>query len=363
MEKPLAPGSTIGIIGGGQLGRMLAMAAAEMGYHTHIYSPQSECPAAEVARRVTVADYEDEEALARFVKQVDVITYEFENIPIGSIRWLEGWVPVHPNASLLSTTQHRVHEKRAVQELGITTAPFRPVESLESLKEAIKEIGLPAILKTCRMGYDGKGQVKLEEGTNIEQAWAQLKTDDAILEGLINFELEVSVIVARNAKGDIATYCPVQNIHENHILSETIAPAPISPYVWRSACDTAKVIAEGLELTGLLAIEMFITKDDNILINELAPRPHNSGHWTIDACVTSQFHQTIRAVTGHPLGSTQRLCDARMRNLIGSQLDDWPTHIADPFSKLHIYGKKETLEGRKMGHVTQLLVDKKNPNT
>jgi 5-(carboxyamino)imidazole ribonucleotide synthase len=360
MDQPLEPGATIGILGGGQLGKMLAMAASEMGYNTHIYTNESDCPAAAISRRITVAEYDDEEALASFAKRVDVVTYEFENIPISPVRWLAAWVPVYPDPDLLSITQHRVQEKQAVRQLGITTAPFQAVTNLEELKSAVEEIGLPAILKTCRMGYDGKGQLRLEENTNLELAWKQLDTDDAILEGLVNFELEISVIVARNHQGDVATYCPVHNIHKNHILSETIVPAPISPYIWRNAMDTAQNVANGMDLHGLLAIEMFVTKDDNILINEMAPRPHNSGHWTLDAAATSQFHQTIRAVTGQPLGSTQRLCSARMINLIGDDIKQWPTYMAEPATKVHIYGKKEIREGRKMGHVTQLQLEKKS---
>lgn len=356
MQKPLPPGSTIGILGGGQLGRMMAMAATQLGYHTHIYCPEKNPPAEEVSRTTTCAAYEDEASLKAFAKTVDVVTYEFENIPIAPVRWLAAWVPVRPGAALLATTQHRVLEKQAVNRLGIKTAPFTQVTTLEELQKAARIQGLPGVLKTCRMGYDGKGQIMLDEKADLEKAWAKLKTDDAILEGLVNFSMEISVIVARDSQGHIASYPPVQNIHKHHILAETIAPAPISASLHRKAATMAHTIAQGLDLCGLLAIEMFVTHDDDILVNELAPRPHNSGHWTLDACATSQFTQSIRAVAGLPLGNPAPLCHARMLNLVGSEVNDWQKHATDPNSKLHLYGKSETREGRKMGHVTQLIL-------
>lgn len=351
----IAPGATIGILGGGQLGRMLAMAAAEMGYHTHIYCPEKAAPASEVATRTTTAAYEDEAALDTFAAGVDVVTYEFENIPLLPVRRLAARVPLHPGPQLLAATQHRVEEKQALNALGIGTAPFTAVRSLEELEHAARVQGLPGVLKTCRMGYDGKGQVMLETGSDLRQAWEKLATDDAILEGLVDFRMEISVIVARGADGRIESYCPVQNIHKHHILSETIAPAPVSAALAERATAIAHRIAQGLGLTGLLAIEMFLTGDDTILVNELAPRPHNSGHWTMDACVTSQFTQTIRAICGLPLGSPARLCDARMLNLIGDDVKDWQKHLA-PHAKLHLYGKSEVRRGRKMGHVNFLTL-------
>lgn len=354
--KPLPPGSTIGILGGGQLGRMMAMAAAELGYHVHIYCPEKNCPAAEVAHQTTTADYEDEAALKAFAATVQVVTYEFENIPIAPVRWLAAWVPVRPGPQLLATTQHRVIEKQAVGQLGIKTAPFTAVRSLEELQAAAKQQGLPGVLKTCRMGYDGKGQVMLDAKSDLAKAWRQLNTDDAILEGLVKFHMEISVIVARDTAGNIESYVPVQNIHEHHILAQTIAPAPISATLHRKASTIAHTIAQGLDLCGLLAIEMFVTTDDEILVNELAPRPHNSGHWTMDACITSQFTQVIRAVVGLPLGNPAALCNARMLNLIGKQVDDWKKHAGNPNAKLHLYGKSETRPGRKMGHVTELTL-------
>lgn len=351
----IAPKATIGILGGGQLGRMLAMAAAEMGYHTHIYCPEQNCPASEVAQSTTYAQYEDLASLKAFAAKVDVVTYEFENIPFAPVAELAKLVPVFPSPEVLSTAQHRVTEKQAITRLGAKTAPFAPVTSLEELRAAAQTIGLPAVLKTCRMGYDGKGQVMLKPDTDLAAAWASLNTDDAILEGFVNFRMEISVIIARDAEGNMESYCPVQNIHKHHILSETIAPAPISQSLRDKAEAIAHTIAKGLNLVGLLAIEMFVTNDDDILINETAPRPHNSGHWTMDACITSQFTQTIRAICGLPLGNPTRLCDAKMLNLIGNDVNDWQKYAAQANAKLHLYGKSETREGRKMGHVNILF--------
>ncbi len=347
----IAPGKTIGILGGGQLGRMLAMAAAEMGYHTHIYCPEANCPASEVAAHSTTAAYEDEAALAQFASSVDVVTYEFENIPLAPVAALAKLVPVFPSPEVLATAQHRVQEKKTINDLGVKTAPFIPVHSLDDLRKAAKTLGLPAIVKTSRMGYDGKGQVMLKSEADLEPAWNALKTDDAVLEGFVNFRMEISVIIARDKSGNMQSYCPVQNIHKHHILSETIAPAPIAQGLRDKAEAIAHTIAKGIDLVGLLAIEMFVTDNDDIIINEMAPRPHNSGHWTMDACITSQFAQTVRAICGLPLGNPARLCDARMVNLIGNDINDWKTYAAMPNAKLHLYGKTETRDGRKMGHV------------
>ncbi|NBX03481.1 MAG: 5-(carboxyamino)imidazole ribonucleotide synthase [Alphaproteobacteria bacterium] len=352
MNHALPPGSTIGILGGGQLGRMMAMAAAEMGYHVHIYCPEKDCPAAEVAHKTTVAAYDDAAAMAAFAKSVDVVTYEFENIPAAPVEKIAAIVPVRPSPSVLSTSQHRTLEKTAIQKLGIKTAPFAPVKNVDDLKIAVQKIGLPAVLKTATMGYDGKGQWKILSAEELPA----IPAGDYVLEGFINFRMEISVIVARDVAGNIACYCPVENIHKNHILDQTIAPARIFPQLAEKAENIAKKIAEGFGLVGLLAIEMFVTDDDEILVNETAPRPHNSGHWTMDACITSQFTQVIRAVCGLPLGNPERLCDARMLNLIGDDAADWQKHAATPNAKLHLYGKKEARAGRKMGHVTFLEI-------
>lgn len=344
----IAPGATIGILGGGQLGRMLAMAAARMGYHCHIYSPEADAPAFEVAKYHTHAAYEDATKLKAFADSVDVVTYEFENIPAAPLKAIAQ--KIHPSLEILETTQHRLKEKQGINRFGIKTAPFAAVGSQAELAAAIEKIGLPAVLKTCTMGYDGKGQWKIK-GQGDTPPLPSI-TEDYILEGFVDFTMEISVIVARSQTGETACYPPVQNTHKNHILYETIVPAPISPELAAKAQAVAITLAQGLELIGLMAVEIFVTKEGEILVNELAPRPHNSGHWTLDACVTSQFEQTIRAICGLPLGSTGRLCDARMLNLIGDDIKDWQTYAKQPNAKLHLYGKKESRPGRKMGHVT-----------
>ncbi len=347
-------GSTIGILGGGQLGRMLAIAAAELGYHAHIYSPEADAPAKAVALHHTEGAYEDAEALARFAASVDVVTFEFENIPVTAVTALAASCPVHPSAAVLRTCQHRILEKEFIRSLGIETAPFKPVYSAEDLRSAVAWIGLPAILKTAELGYDGKGQIKLEAGVDLDAAWAQLNTKEAVLEGFVLFEREISVLICRSASGESAAYAPVENIHRHHILHQTIAPAPISPRIAAEAEGIAAAIAGALELVGILAVEMFVEKDGTLRVNELAPRPHNSGHWTLDASVTSQFEQTVRAICGLPLGSAEALCGAVMTNIIGDEINEWRDRAGGKFTKLHLYGKKEARPGRKMGHVTVL---------
>jgi 5-(carboxyamino)imidazole ribonucleotide synthase len=346
----IAPGSTIGILGGGQLGRMLAIAAMEMGYHVHIYCPEEDSPASHVATHTTVAAYDDVEALKKFAAGCDIVTYEFENIPAAPLSAIAD--KIRPGIEILAMSQHRVREKQAVNKLGVATAPFAPVNSQEDLKAAIRNIGLPAVLKTATMGYDGKGQWKIKAESDLPA----LAPGEYILEGFVEFRMEISVIVARDAQGNIACYVPVQNTHKNHILHETIAPAPISEALAKKAEGVARAIAEGIKLVGLMAVEMFVTGKDEILVNELAPRPHNSGHWTIDACVTSQFEQCVRAICGLPLGNPARLCDARMLNLIGDDINDWQKYVQMPGAKLHLYGKKDARPGRKMGHVTFLEI-------
>lgn len=354
MTTRLPPGSTLGILGGGQLGRMLAIAAAELGYQTHIYCPEAGSPAFEVATHHTIGSYEDLAAMETFARQVNVVTYEFENIPSNGVKHIELLVPVRPGADVLSLCQNRLREKTFVRELGIGTAEFRGVTSLETCQAAVKALGTPCVLKTTEMGYDGKGQVTIFEANEAERAWNMLKTQEAILEAFVDFRMELSVIVARSVTGEVARYPAVQNIHKQHILDTTIVPAPVDGAVAEQAQAMAVKIAEGAKLEGVLAIEMFLTRDHSLLVNELAPRPHNSGHWSIDACVTSQFEQCVRAICGLPLGSTERLCDAEMKNLIGNAVNDWEKYVAMPNAKLHLYGKKETRPGRKMGHVTIL---------
>lgn len=350
----LAPGSTIGIIGGGQLGRMSALAAARLGYRVHVFCPEADSPTEQVVAAATVAEYTDIAALEAFARAVDVVTFEFENIPADSVRALSNLVPVRPGWKVLEVAQDRVAEKTFFNSIGIETAPWAKVTSAAELKDAVAKLGRPSVLKTTRFGYDGKGQVKITADTDLDEAWASLKTNEAILEGFIDFDGEISVIVARGLDGGSATFDPAWNVHTNHILDTTTIPAPIPRSLAQAAMEAAHKVAGALDLVGLLAVEMFVTKDGRILANEMAPRPHNSGHWTIDACVTDQFEQFVRAVCGLPLGSPERHSDAIMKNLIGDDVNDWPDILKDPVAKLHLYGKAEAREGRKMGHVTHL---------
>ncbi|CAA7627174.1 5-(carboxyamino)imidazole ribonucleotide synthase [Magnetospirillum sp. UT-4] len=354
MTAPLAPGGTIGIIGGGQLGRMAALAAARLGYRVHVFCPEADSPAQQVSAAATVADYTDLAALEAFARSVDVVTFEFENIPADSVRLLSSLVPVRPSWRVLEVAQDRIHEKRFFNSIGIATAPWAEIAGPEQLREAVARIGRPSILKTTRLGYDGKGQVKITESTDLDQAWSYMGNAVGVLEGFIDFAGEISVIVARGLDGAMAAFDPAWNVHANHILDTTTIPAPISDATARAALEVARRAAEALDLVGLLAVELFVTKDGAILANEMAPRPHNSGHWTIDACVTDQFEQFVRAVCGLPLGSPARHSDAVMRNLIGDDVNDWAAILADPDAKLHLYGKAEARSGRKMGHVTRI---------
>lgn len=348
------PGATIGIIGGGQLGRMLAIAAARLGYRTHIFTPEADSPAQQVASQTTIAAYDDAQALAAFAGAVDVVTYEFENIPHASLTLLERTVAVSPSADILRLSQNRVREKAMLNAHGIATAPWRAVRSAEDAIAAAAELGVPGVLKTAELGYDGKGQAMVQPDTDLAAAWETLHADEAVYEGFIHFECEISVIVARNEMSGCVAFPAVQNIHVHHILDTTIAPAPIDKAIRKQAEAIAKSIAEALDLCGILAVEMFVSREGDVVVNELAPRPHNSGHWTIDACVTSQFEQAIRAICGLPLGSPRRLYDAVMKNLVGEDVHQWYDYLQDPNTKVHLYGKKEVREGRKMGHVTRL---------
>lgn len=350
----IEPGATIGIVGGGQLGRMLCTAAAELGFKTHVFTPEADSPASHAATFTTVANYEDEEAIQQFAQSVDVVTFEFENIPHSSLAMLEENVPVRPTPELLKISQNRLREKNFVNANDVATANFHRVTTEDELERAIEKIGLPAILKTSELGYDGKGQVRIETAEAALDTWEQLARVECVLEGLVDFSMEISVIVARGDGGQQACYTPVQNIHKNHILDITIAPAALSKELSQKAQHIAMRLAQAAKLQGLLAVEMFVTKTGEILVNELAPRPHNSGHWTMDACVTGQFEQLIRAVCGLPLGGTERLCDAEMHNLIGDDVEKWRDYAKQPHAKVHLYGKAETRPGRKMGHVNVL---------
>jgi len=350
----LDPGSVIGILGGGQLGRMIALAAARLGYRCHIFSDVPDSPATQVCATSTVADYSDREALDRFARAVDVVTLEFENIPEMAVRAVAERVPVRPGPKALAIAQDRILEKNFLNGIGIATAPYCHVTDRSSLDDAVKAVGCPSILKTATSGYDGKGQIVVGTESDLDAVYRDIGTDHAVLEGFVDFAMEISVIVARGLNGDIAAYVPVKNRHVDGILDTTIVPAGISPGAAARAGKIARRAIEALDIVGLLAVEMFVTWDGEVLVNEIAPRPHNSGHWTIDGCAISQFQQLVRAICGLPLGSTQRHSDAVMKNLVGDEVNAWLEILAEPGARLHLYGKTETRPGRKMGHVTRL---------
>lgn len=344
------PGSTIGIVGGGQLGRMLARAASRMGYKTHIFTPEKDSPASHVATATTIGAYQDATALRAFAQSVDVITFEFENIPAETLEMLDAITVVRPKPSVLFTTRHRLREKEFIRAQGISTAPFAPVRTADELGQAIKTIGTPSVLKTCELGYDGKGQVVIKSPEEAAKAWASLGKTDCILEGFINFTAEASMIVARSTHGEMRCYPLVENIHRDHILYKTIAPAPFINEHQDAAVKIAKTLAEQLDVVGLLAVELFVTKD-GLLVNELAPRPHNSGHWSMEGAPTAQFEQHVRAICGWALGdTTARPCE--MINLLGDEWKLWEEYAKKPEAHVHLYGKTESRPGRKMGHVT-----------
>lgn len=364
---PIAPGGRIGILGGGQLGRMLALAAAELGLATHIYCPDDDAPAMDVAASGTRAAYEDEDALARFADGVDVVTYEFENVPAETARVLAEHAAVRPGVAALATAQDRIVEKTFLASHGIPTAPFADVHDAASLDAALKEIGVPSILKTRRFGYDGKGQAKIGQAGEAHAAYDEIGRAPAILEGFVPFEREISVVVARGLDGAIAAYDPVENVHTNHILDRTYAPAALDEALAGEArAIAAKIVAE-LDYVGVMGVEMFLlpkgAPGPRLLVNEIAPRVHNSGHWTQDACAVGQFEQHIRAICGWPLGSPARHSDAVMTNLIGDDVHEWPKLAAEPGAALHLYGKAEARPGRKMGHVTRLYPRGQRPDT
>jgi 5-(carboxyamino)imidazole ribonucleotide synthase len=350
----LPPGSTIGILGGGQLGRMTALAAANLGYRSHIFVPEPDSPATQVTPLATIAPYEDEAALERFAHAVDVVTFEFENVPAATAEFLAARRPVRPGPDVLAIAQDRLREKDFLRSIGVATAGYRAIDGAEALARALAERKRRAVLKTVRYGYDGKGQVMLQPESDPAASWRAMGGRLGILEEFVDYRCEVSVIVARGVGGEAAVYPTVENRHVNHILDETIAPARIEPAIAGEAERIARHVAVALDLVGLLAVEMFVTKGGEVLVNELAPRPHNSGHWTIDACATSQFEQLVRTVCGLPLGSTAPHADAVMKNLIGDEVESWPEILREPAAKLHLYGKAKARPGRKMGHVTRL---------
>jgi 5-(carboxyamino)imidazole ribonucleotide synthase len=354
----LKPGDTIGILGGGQLGRMLAMAAARLGLRCQVFSPDPDSPAFDVVLNATCAEYADVEALELFANDVDVITYEFENVPASATLILGARRPVLPDHKILETTQDRLAEKDFVKRLGIGTADYADVSTAAGLRAAIQKIGLPAVLKTRRFGYDGKGQAIIREGDNPDRIWADLGTKSAILEAFIPFEREISVIAARSADGVVECFDITENEHRDHILKVSRAPASIPERLAQEAREVAGKIANALGYVGVLAVEMFVLESENgpkILVNEIAPRVHNSGHWTLDGASVSQFEQHIRAIAGWPLGKPLRHGEVTMTNLIGDEINTYEQWLAVPGATVHLYGKGAARPGRKMGHVTQVV--------
>ncbi len=354
MTTPLTPGATIGILGGGQLGRMLSVAASRLGFKTHIFEPGATPPAADVAHHVTTAGYDDHEALRAFAEAVDVITYEFENIPTEALDLLETLRPIHPNRDALRISQDRLTEKTFLNDLGLATAPFADVSDKESLATALDTIGAPSILKTRRFGYDGKGQARIMTPDEADAALADMQGAPAVLEGFVNFTCEISVIAARSIDGRVAAFDPGENVHRDGILHTTTLPAKVPSRLLTDAVLAAGKILNALNYVGVLGVEFFVTPT-GLIINEIAPRVHNSGHWTQNGCAIDQFEQHIRAVAGWPLGDGKRHSDVVMENLIGFDMDRLPELMADPANALHLYGKADTKAGRKMGHVNRIV--------
>lgn len=352
MTNPLPQGATIGILGGGQLGRMLSVAASRLGLRTHIFEPGANPPAGDVAHAVTTANYDDTDALVAFADAVDVITYEFENIPTSALDILESRKPIHPNRKALATSQDRLTEKTFLQELGLNTAPFADVTDAASMSAAVESIGAPAILKTRRMGYDGKGQARLKTADDATTALDAMAGADAVLEGFVNFTHEVSVIGARSPDGSVACYDPGENVHTNGILSTTTVPAKLTPSQRTDAVLIAAKILNALDYVGVMGVELFVTPT-GLVVNEIAPRVHNSGHWTQNGCAICQFEQHIRAVAGWPLGDGSRHSNVVMENLIGDDMDRVPA-LAREGVAIHLYGKTETKPDRKMGHCNRV---------
>ena len=353
MIKPLPVGATIGILGGGQLGRMLSVAASRLGLKTHIFEPGANAPAGDVAHRVTTANYDDHAALTAFAQSVDVITYEFENIPTSALDLLETLTPIHPGRRALATSQDRLTEKTFLQSIGLKTAPFADVANADDLAAALAQIGAPAILKTRRMGYDGKGQARIMAAADAGQALADMAGAPAILEGFINFSHEVSVIGARGQDGSVACYDPGENLHEAGILRTTTVPAKLTSSQRTDAVLIAANILNALDYVGVMGVELFVTPQ-GLIVNEIAPRVHNSGHWTQNGCTICQFEQHIRAVAGWPLGNGARHSDVVMENLIGDDMDRIPA-LSLTDAAIHLYGKSDAKPGRKMGHVNRII--------
>jgi 5-(carboxyamino)imidazole ribonucleotide synthase len=359
----LPPGSMIGILGNGQLGRMLCLAAARLGYRTHVFGPEAGSPAEQVSGSSTVADYLDETALAAFAASVDAVTFEFENVPAAAAAFLAARTKLRPSWKALEICQDRVKEKQFFASIKAVTSRFKPISSLQELDSTLADFQLPAVLKTARFGYDGKGQAILRVASDAPTAWQAItggkspKSSDgafAVLEGFVDFQCEISVIAARGEDGKIVCFEPAENVHANHMLATSNVPARIMPATAKAAIAIATRASEALDLVGLLAVEMFVTRSGELLCNEMAPRPHNSGHWTQDACGTDQFEQLIRAVASLPLVEPARHADVVMHNLVGPDVNNLDSYLADPLAHIHLYGKAEARPGRKMGHVNIL---------
>ena len=358
MSGPILPGAVIGVLGSGQLGRMFAIAARRMGYRVHTFSPEFDTPTGQVADVEIIGAYEDLEAVRKFSAAVSVVTFEFENVPSATAEAAGAHAPVRPAGAILHTTQHRLREKAFLSGNGFPLTPFRRVASMADLGEALEALGYPAILKTADFGYDGKGQVFIASAADAAPALAEMKGAEAVLEAFVDFDCELSVVAARGMGGSFAHYGAIENAHSKRILDVSVAPAMLPPEVAREAVEIARGVLEALGVVGVLCVEFFLTRRGKLVINELAPRPHNSGHLTFDACVTSQFEQQLRAVCGLPLGCADYMSGAAMANLLGDLWKDgepnWAAACGFPDAKLHLYGKLAPRPGRKMGHITAL---------
>ncbi|MCI0362097.1 MAG: 5-(carboxyamino)imidazole ribonucleotide synthase [Planctomycetaceae bacterium] len=358
MSRPIPPGSTLGVLGSGQLGRMFAIAARRLGYRVHVLSPDDDTPTGQVADLEIRAAYDDLDAVAAFARGVSVVTFEFENVPAATTAACERFALVRPGGNVLHTSQNRLREKSFLTSAGIPVTPFWPVRSRGDLAAALAQAGTPAVLKTADWGYDGKGQAKLASADELDRVWPKFAGGESILESFIDFQCEISVVGARGADGSRVAYGPMQNSHVNHILDLSFAPAAVPPGVAAEAIEITREILRRLEVVGVLCVEFFVDRSERLMVNELAPRPHNSGHLTIDACTTCQFEQQVRAVCGLPLGSPRQHRPAAMANLLGelwqSAPPNWPAALAQGDVKLHLYGKAEPRIGRKMGHLTAL---------
>ena len=358
MTGPILPGATLGVLGSGQLGRMFAIAARRLGYRVHVLSPDDDTPTGQVADQEVRADYLDLDQVARFAQGVSVVTFEFENVPAETTRICEQFAPVRPAGSVLYTSQNRRREKTYLRDAGLPVTPFVAVENVAELKSALGKLGIPAVLKTADWGYDGKGQVVIRSMDEAEAAWQKLDVPAAILEAFVDFASELSVVAARGLSGEFVSYGPIGNSHSRHILDISVCPARVPEDIAKEAIEIARAVLERMDVVGVLCVEFFLTRDGRLLINETAPRPHNSGHLTIDGHVSCQFEQQVRAICGLPLGSSEQRTPCAMANLLGDLWEpgepDWAAVLGSPSVKLHLYGKRAARIGRKMGHLTAL---------